>query len=88
MMTEDHFSQPAESPAHVARCTSRISSALVIGPPLSMHPPNMEVLLAERIMPDRSAAVDRCSDVSDRTDQEDLERELTSTARTGAPRYR
>src|SRR6516164_491937 len=33
MMTESHFSQPAERPAHVARCASRISSALGIGPP-------------------------------------------------------
>src|SRR3954462_11528865 len=33
MMTASHFSQPAESPSHAARCPSRISSALDIKPP-------------------------------------------------------
>jgi len=46
MMTESHFSQPADSPDYVARWTSRISSALVIAPPLSMHLPNTKMLLA------------------------------------------
>src|SRR3954471_16747960 len=31
MMTRSHFSQLPDSPAHVARCASRISSALGIG---------------------------------------------------------
>src|SRR4051812_33079720 len=31
-MTRSHLSQPAESFAHAARCASRISSALAIGP--------------------------------------------------------
>src|SRR4051794_23227637 len=34
MMTGSHLSQPAESPAHVARCASRISSAVGIARPL------------------------------------------------------
>src|SRR5215212_3328674 len=33
-MTESHFSQPAESPAHVARWSLRISSARGISPPV------------------------------------------------------
>src|ERR1039458_2932540 len=33
MMTEAHFSQPSESPAHVTRCGPDASCALGIGPP-------------------------------------------------------
>src|SRR4051794_34656946 len=57
-MIRSHFSQLPESRAHVARCASRISSALGIAPPAARAPSTVGQPVEDDVEPAAEALVD------------------------------